>query len=346
MPLDQPTSTTEKLGHDVRMSFGEHIEALRRRLILSMAGIVIAAIGTFWFGFHIIGWIARPFVQVLDATGFPAHTYVRDPTLGFGIYMKVSLVAAIIVASPWIIWQVWAFIVDGLYEHERRTMHILAPFSALMTILAVLFTRYVLLPISLLFFVNFVTFYPQVQPGEPEWVLSLMLPAMSTAGAEPAATEPGDQDQPPPVQLPVIAKDPVDPGEGSVWINARDGRIKAYFNGQTHTMTVNSTKILAPLPDLGQYIGFAVLMGLGNVAAFQLPVVMLVLGWTSLVDPAEIARMRKYALFVCAALAAILTPADIVSMLVLLIPLYSLFELGLFLMRLTYRRPEYPTDVE
>ena len=327
------------------MTFGEHIEVLRRRLIRAILGIVLAAIVTFYFGFEIIGWLATPFVQVLDGAGFAAHTYVRDPTLGFGIYIKVSLVAAAIVASPWIIWQIWAFVVEGLYEHERRTIHILAPFSAMMSLLAVLFTRYVLLPVSLLFFVNFVTFYPQVEPGEPEWVLSLMLPetpATQPPPAEGAASSSAET----PLRFPVLEEDPGDPAEGSVWINGRDGRIKAHFHGRTHTMTVNSTRVLAPLPDLGEYISFAVLMGLGNTVAFQMPVVMLVLGWTGLIAPGEVARYRKYAFFVCAALAAILTPADVVSMLVLMLPLYGLFELGLLLMRLTYSAPEYPASPE
>ena len=76
-----------------------------------------------------------------------------------------------------------------------------------------------------------------------------------------------------------------------------------------------------------------------------MPVFMLVLGWTGLIDPARIAKFRKYALFVCAVAGAMLTPADPVSMFILWLPLYTLFEFGLLLMRIVdpYKHP--PEDL-
>jgi sec-independent protein translocase protein TatC len=84
-------------------------------------------------------------------------------------------------------------------------------------------------------------------------------------------------------------------------------------------------------------------LALGVVIAFQLPVVMLILGWSQLVSPYWLAQYRKYCVFACFALGAIFTPADPVSMLVLALPLWGLFELGVLLMKLTYRQPE-PMD--
>lgn len=334
MPLDQPPSTSQMFGHEVRMTFGEHLEDLRRRLILALAGVLLAALITFtpWVAFGIIGWLAQPFVQVLDLMGFPAQTYGRDTTLGFGIYLQVGLISALILAGPWVIYQAWRFVVEGLYEHERRTVHILAPFSTAMTVLAILFTRYILLPMTLAFFVRFTTWFPEVQPGEPEWIIRQLMSDRMPSEKLPIEAMPA-ADLP---RLPVVEEDPVAPAEGTVWINRRDGKMKSFFSGRVHVLSLASPRIFQPLPDLRDYIGFATFLGLGNVIAFQMPVVMLVLGWTKLVDPRELGKMRKYAFFACAVLAALITPGDVSSMLVMLAPLYALFELGLLAMRWSY----------
>jgi sec-independent protein translocase protein TatC len=63
--------------------------------------------------------------------------------------------------------------------------------------------------------------------------------------------------------------------------------------------------------------------------AFQLPMVMLLLGWLGVLNPDWLRKNRRYALLVLALLSAIITPQDIVSMLMMLIPLYMLYELGI-----------------
>lgn len=345
MPLDQPPSALEKFGHDARMTFGEHIEELRRRLIYALVGILVAAVGTFYFAFDIIGWIAQPFVQALDAMGFPPSTFATDATLGFGVYMRVALIGAAVIASPWVIYQLWVFVVEGLYEHERRTVHILAPFSVTMTVLAILFTRYILLPVSLVFFIQFATLYPKVEVGEPGWMLRMLIDEEDRPGADipdEATSVPGQTERPAtiePLNLPTLDADPAAPREGDLWINRRDGKVKAFFNGHVRILATTTARILTPLPVLGDYIRFATLVGLGNIIAFQLPVAMLIAGWLGIVPPEDVARLRKYAFFGCAVLAAVLTPADIVSMTVLMLPLYLLFEFGLLLMRIVYKEP-------
>ncbi|MCC7205285.1 MAG: twin-arginine translocase subunit TatC [Phycisphaeraceae bacterium] len=82
-----------------------------------------------------------------------------------------------------------------------------------------------------------------------------------------------------------------------------------------------------------QYIGFVAWVTLGVVVGFQLPVLMLMAGWARLLDAALLAKYRKYCVFACFCLGAVLTPADLVSMFVLSLPLWALFEFGLVLMR-------------
>ena len=91
--------------------------------------------------------------------------------------------------------------------------------------------------------------------------------------------------------------------------------------------------MVAQIFRLNSYINFVLLLLLGITVAFQMPLVILLLGWLGVVSPDGLARQRKYALLACALVAAITTPADIVSMLMMLIPLYLLYELGIFLLR-------------
>ena len=338
MPLDQPTSTTaEHWGNELRMTLGEHVEELRRYLIRSLLGIAVALAVTFYFGFELIGWMAQPLLQVQYAMGYSPQTIETDPSVGFtNVYLPVTLIAAAILASPWVIFQLWCFLVTGLYDRERKTVYILAPFSVLMTGLAVAFAYYILLPVSLLFFFSFESHYPDVAPAPPNPVMQMFLDAY---GIEPVDT--GSKSIAPDSVMvpliPVVQADPAEPVQGMVWINQTDGHLKTFLNGQVRVLLAATHRLITPMPRMGQYIKFAALTTLGIVIAFQVPVVMLVVGWTQWVDPRQVGRFRKYALFLCAGLGAILTPTDIFSMFVLAIPLYTLFELGLLLMRLTYK---------
>ncbi|MEM6260165.1 MAG: twin-arginine translocase subunit TatC [Planctomycetota bacterium] len=364
MPLDQPNEHDpsndpdeyrsdyddqryDGPSNDHTMPLGDHLDELRGRIIKMLIGVVIALVVTIYFGFQIVGWLAQPLLHAQDITGLSTTPIQTDPTAGFtSVYLRVVLIAAVILAAPWIIWQAWQFIVVGLYEHEKKAVHILAPFSTIMTFLAVLFTYYILLPISLLFFLNFVNFYPVVElTSDPPWI---------TRQAASAYVDDSKPERPDDFvyatqaeQIPIFETRPENPKEGTWWINDDRGRIEIYFDGKVSVIAERSTKLITPLPAMNEYIRFATFMMLGSVIAFQLPVVMLVLGWTQLFDPRGIQSIRKYALFVCFALGALLTPADPLSMLVLAIPLYLLFEFGLVLMKLTFKKREnsMPADL-
>ena len=364
MPLDQPDEhdphndpdhyrgELDEQGHyhlnnnDQTMPLGDHLDELRSRIIKMLIGVVIALVVTVYFGFDIIGWLAQPLLHVQALLDLPAQPIQTDPTAGFtSVYLRVVLIAAVILAAPWIIWQAWQFIVVGLYDHEKKAVHILAPFSTIMTFLGVLFTYYILLPVSLAFFINFVTYYPEYEiDSEPSMVTQLVL----TPYEKSEDNRPEDFEfDTAPINLPTLKTTPEDPKEGDIWINADRDRIEMYIDGRVRVIDQRSTNLITPLPAMNEYIRFATFMMLGCVIAFQLPVVMLVVGWTQIFDPRGIESIRKYALFVCFALGALLTPADPLSMLVLAIPLYLLFEFGLLLMKFTFskREEDMPADL-
>ncbi len=347
MPLDQGYDDP-LLRNDRPMPLGDHLEDLRRRLFRALLGVVAALGVSIAFGFQLIGWLAQPLLQVQSALGYTAQTIVTEPTAGFtSVYLPVTLISALILASPWVLYQLWGFVVVGLYKHERKAVYILTPFSTLMTALGVLFARYVLLPVSLLFFLNFATYYPKVEVARPNTIMLWFMQAYGISPPTPADPDILAQELDIPT-LPVLNGPPSHTVEGMLWIDRLTGKLNLVVDGQTKHLPLASHHLLTPLPQMGQYVRFAAFMTLGVVAAFmtlgvvaafQLPVVMLLMGWTRLFDPQVFANNRKYAVFICLILGAVLTPTDIFSMFVLSVPLYLLFEVGLLLLRLADRRP-------
>jgi sec-independent protein translocase protein TatC len=102
------------------MGFLQHLEELRQRLIKSVL-FIIAGFAVCW-NFHdrIWTWIQEPIVKALSANHFDTTLVYTNPTEPFNIFLKVALIAGIFVSSPFVLYQVWAFIAPGLYRNEKR----------------------------------------------------------------------------------------------------------------------------------------------------------------------------------------------------------------------------------
>lgn len=130
-----------------RMTFLEHLDELRKRILYSFIAIGVAFGGAWGFREYIFNFIRRPIDQVVDELIITSAT---DP---FTIYMKVAFVVGIFVASPVILFQVWQFIAPGLYRKERRYV---LPFLFSSTILFLsggAFAYWILLPPALNFLI-------------------------------------------------------------------------------------------------------------------------------------------------------------------------------------------------
>jgi sec-independent protein translocase protein TatC len=147
------------------MSLGDHLEELRMRLFLALGGMLVAVIVClipFFFN-YIKAFIYYPHDKVMP--GVPL--IVLAPADAFIVYMKISLIAGLIISSPWIFYQLWMFIAAGLYEHERRYVYKAVPFSAVLFLLGAMFFLIIVAPISLRFFLKFGEFIKV----EPNWTL-------------------------------------------------------------------------------------------------------------------------------------------------------------------------------
>jgi len=109
---------TENDEHELpKMSFLEHLEELRKRLIVSIVALGAGFLVCWNFADRIFGWIEQPLVKFLPPGEKLVYTKLTEPFL---LYMKVAFFAGIFVASPIILWQLWLFISPGLYKRERR----------------------------------------------------------------------------------------------------------------------------------------------------------------------------------------------------------------------------------
>jgi sec-independent protein translocase protein TatC len=111
---DDPDETAEDLP---RMTLLDHLDELRRRLFASVIAVLIAFIACWYFSPTIFHWLQEPILEVLPSGDKLAFTDLAGP---FMLYIKVALLSAIFVASPFLLLQLWLFLKPGLYRRERR----------------------------------------------------------------------------------------------------------------------------------------------------------------------------------------------------------------------------------
>jgi len=120
-----PPPDDEDEGEDggmLRMSFLEHLEEMRHRIIRALQGFGIAFLLCIIFANQLWDIVRAPAVDALKKIGVnPPVLVINEPMEGFSIiWVKVPLVMSLFVASPWVLYQVWAFISPGLYKRERK----------------------------------------------------------------------------------------------------------------------------------------------------------------------------------------------------------------------------------
>lgn len=129
----------------LRMSFMDHLEELRHRLLMVVYGMIVAFCITICFANQMWDIVREPARTALVHLGVnPPNLVLISPMDSFQIiWMKLPLLAAIFLASPWVLYQVWAFIAPGLYKHERRWAVPFVSISAGLFILGGLFAYFV-----------------------------------------------------------------------------------------------------------------------------------------------------------------------------------------------------------
>lgn len=164
-------------GSGGRMSFLEHLDELRKRII----NAIIALFGGFLIAFAFIGYlfdfVMRPLQEALPEGDTLIYT---NPTEAFILNIKIAAISGLIIASPIVMFQVWRFIAPGLYVNEKKWA---IPFVAISTVCFVAgtaFSHYIVFPFAWSFFAGFgfandiLTFMPRIEPAFSMYIRLLL----------------------------------------------------------------------------------------------------------------------------------------------------------------------------
>ncbi|MDZ4055514.1 MAG: twin-arginine translocase subunit TatC [Polynucleobacter sp.] len=254
---DFDAAADASVGEGLQETFLSHLFELRDRIIkASLAVIIVFASLAYWAPdiFHIF---AQPLLSSLPEGG---KMIVTDITGSFFVPMKVTMLVAFLIALPWVMYQLWAFIAPGLYQHERKLILPLVVSSYSLFLIGMAFAYFLVFPT----------------------VFNFMAQYNAPLGAE---------------------------------------------------MTT----------DIDKYLSFAMTTFLAFGITFEVPVVVVVLVRMGMVTLAKLREARPYVIVGAFVIAAIVTPPDVLSQLLLAIPMTLLYELGLLIARF-YEPKKSPED--
>lgn len=297
------------------MSFGDHLEELRHRLVVSLVGVIPVFIIAMYFGKSVLNFLIRPVQNELRHAGQPASMQSTGVLETFAAYFQISIIVTVLVGSPWILWQLWKFIAPGLYGHERRFVYFLLPLSTLLTLAGITLLYVAIVPAMLRFFIPFGADIGLMPPTVAHMTPETVIPT-----------------------LPVLDGDPAAPEVGMAWVNKvlQQWRVCVGMDGTSPIILGTDLVKGAGISQnyrVNEYIQLFLTLALAFAVAFQMPVVVLLLGWAGIIDRAWLAKFRKHAVLACGVISALMTPGDPTSLFMLWLPLYGLYELGGLLLK-------------
>jgi sec-independent protein translocase protein TatC len=129
------------------MGFLDHLEEFRSRIIKCLVSVLIFSIVTYFFSDYVIDFLAKPIAKV----------YFMSPTEAFAVRVKMSIILGIILSVPVIFYQIWQFIVPGLFEREVRAVVPAVLFSTLFFLIGGAFYFFIVFPMAIQFLMGFGT---------------------------------------------------------------------------------------------------------------------------------------------------------------------------------------------
>ncbi|WP_439892338.1 twin-arginine translocase subunit TatC [Ralstonia sp. 25C] len=237
-------------------TFISHLVELRERIVKAGAGVLLIFLGLVYWAPDIFNLFSRPLIQALPKNG---HMIVTDVTGSFFVPMKVTLLAAFLIALPWVLYQIWRFVAPGLYAHEKRMIMPLVVSTYVLFLCGVAFAYFLVFPT----------------------VFKVMAHYNAPLGAEMST-------------------------------------------------------------DIDKYLSFAMTTFLAFGITFEVPVVVMVLVRFGIVSLDKLRQARPYVVVGAFIIAAVVTPPDVMSQLLLAVPLWLLYELGLILAAIFLRKTAAP----
>ena len=153
----------KKTRDEKRMSFLDHLEELRWRILKSLAVVILFSIVAYFFSEHLLSFLTRPVpadVQLIFTT----------PTGAFLVSIKVAIIFGILASLPVIFYQLWAFISPGLVETEIRLAVVVVFSATICFLLGFAFAYFIILPFGLRFLFSFQTSYLMPMPDISSYI--------------------------------------------------------------------------------------------------------------------------------------------------------------------------------
>jgi sec-independent protein translocase protein TatC len=143
-----------------RMSFFEHLVDLRKRLVNSLLGIGIGMVAGLAVSPYFIDYIVKPMQAALRAHQMDDKLYYTSPAGYVGLIITLGLYLGIVIAMPWVLYQIWQFVAPGLYKHERSAVAGFIIPSTFLFLAGIAFGYFIVLPTMLGFLIGMGTTGP------------------------------------------------------------------------------------------------------------------------------------------------------------------------------------------
>jgi sec-independent protein translocase protein TatC len=158
---DDPDDLDDRGEAGAKMSFLEHLDELRKRLMVAIAALGVGFLICLAFIGRIFEFIMKPLQQMLPAGSKLIYT---EPTEAFMLQLKIAALGGLFIATPVILWQLWLFVAPGLYSHEKKFAIPFIFLSTVFFVLGALFSHYVVFPWAWVFLASFSTDYMMFAP--------------------------------------------------------------------------------------------------------------------------------------------------------------------------------------
>jgi sec-independent protein translocase protein TatC len=137
------------------MSFFDHLVELRKRLISSVVAIGIGMVAGLAVAKHFINFIIQPMLTALRANRLDDKLYYTNPAGYISLVINLGLYLGIVLAMPWVLYQIWLFVAPGLYKHERQAVVSFIVSAFLLFLTGIAFGYYVMIPQVLTYVIHF-----------------------------------------------------------------------------------------------------------------------------------------------------------------------------------------------
>jgi sec-independent protein translocase protein TatC len=233
-------------------TFISHLVELRDRLLRAILAVIVVFLCLFPWARELYALLAKPLMAVLPVGG---QMIATDVVGVFLVPVKVALLVAFVIALPYVLYQVWAFVAPGLYVNEKRLVLPLVFASSFLFLLGMSFAYFLVFPVVFKFMAS-------IAP------------------------------------------------EGVAWMT-----------------------------DIDKYLSFVLTTFMAFGVTFEVPVVVIVLVRVGVVSIEKLKEIRPYVIVGAFVVGAIFTPPDVISQVMLAVPLWILYELGILAARFVGRPP-------